>query len=86
MKEERCNGWKNCQTWSCALWIDNTEHLYFAARDFMRTIPKGVAIHPYYSFIHFMGMENEKNGDGYKWLSTRIDYKEMNAYMRDLAK
>lgn len=82
MKNETYNGWKNRQTWSCALWIDNSEGLYHAARDFMARHKDSKK--PYSAFIHLMGLENEKNGDGYKWLSTRIDYKEMNQFMRDL--
>ena len=83
-REEKCNGWSNVQTWSAALCIDNDYNLYMAAHDFMMrhsTIRK-----PYASFIRIMGLENEKNENGYKWISTKIDYKELNEYMTELGR
>lgn len=75
------NGWKNRQTWSCALWIGNDEPLYRAAAAFMKNY-KGRS--PYASFIKHEGMTDEKNPDGIKWISTRISYDELNEFMNEL--
>ena len=75
------NGWKNRQTWNCALWIENEEPLYRAAVAFMRKY-KGRA--PYCHFINSQGMENDKTPDGYKWLSNVVCLLELNDMMREL--
>jgi hypothetical protein len=75
-------GWKNRGTWSVSLWINNEEPLYRAACDFMRSY-KGRR--PYAAFIHSQGMADERNGDNFKWLSTRLCYRELNEMMRDLS-
>lgn len=79
--EAKYNGWKNRQTWNCALWIGNDEGLYNAAVEFMRRY-KGRA--PYAAFIRSMGMENERTGDNIAWISTRISFRELNDMMREL--
>ena len=79
---ETYNGYKNRQTWSCALWISNDEGLYNLAREYVKNHSDTRKL--YSNFIRSCGMEHDNNSDGYKWLSTRIDYKEMNSFMRDL--
>ena len=83
-KEQEYNGWRNRQTWNVVLWIDNSEHLYFAARDFMARHPESKK--PYSAFIHLMGLEHSKTADGYKWCSQVLDYAALNEYMRGLVK
>jgi hypothetical protein len=80
-EQTKYNGWKNRETWNCALWINNDYSLYKAAVEFMKSY-KGKA--PYMNFIKHMGMEADKTGDNIKWLSNRLDYKELNAMMKDL--
>ena len=80
--EERYNGWKNRATWNVALWIENDEPLYRAAVEYVTKFPKSK--HPYSNFIRSIGMENEKTPDGFKYLSTRLCYKELNDMMREL--
>ena len=75
------NGWKNHSTWSVALWISNDESLYSAAVDFMATY-KGCK--PYASFIRRMGIKDDRNPDGIKWSSNRLDYSELNSRMYEL--
>jgi hypothetical protein len=81
MTRETYNGWKNRQTWNVALWLNNTEYLYFEARDYMKNY-KGSA--PYKHFIQDMLMGSQTTGDGIKWLSTRLDYKALNEMMDEL--
>lgn len=80
MKDKTYNGWKNKQTWNCALWIGNDEPLYRAAVEFMSQY-KGRA--PYACFIKSYGIENDKTPDGINWISTRISYRELNAMMNE---
>lgn len=81
MKQEKCNGWKNRATWNVALWLGNDYGLYTAAKDFMDHY-QGRA--PYAAFIRHAGLENNRTGDGYKWLGTGLSYQELNAMMKEL--
>ena len=74
------NGWKNRQTWNVMLWIANDEPLYKAAVDFMSTY-KGKT--PYKAFTRYMGLQGERTPDNIAWISTRLDYRELNEAMQD---
>lgn len=69
------------QTWNVSLWLYNNEYLYNAAVKFMENY-KGTK--PYAAFIRRMGMAEERTPDRIKWLSTRLDYKALNAEMFEL--
>lgn len=75
------NGWKNRQTWNCALWIQNDEGLYTAAVNFMKSY-KGLK--PYAAFIRSQYMQEDKTPDGIKWMSTRTCYSELNEMMKEM--
>jgi hypothetical protein len=79
--KQEYNGWKNRETWNCALWISNDYSLYKSAVEFMNTY-KGKT--PYKAFIEYAGLKEEKTPDNIKWYSNRLDYKELNEMMRDL--
>ena len=81
MEDKEYNGWKNRQTWNVMLWLENDEFLYDLAVKFMQTY-KGKS--PYAHFIRSIGYENECTPDNIKWLSTRLDYKELNEAMVEL--
>ena len=81
MKDTTYNGWKNRATWNVALYLQNEERLYNDARRFMATY-KGRA--PYASFVKWFGLFDSRTPDGFKWLSTRLSYRELNELMRDL--
>lgn len=74
-------GWKNRGTWNCALWINNEYPLYVRAQEFMRMY-KGND--PYRQYISWLGLENERTPDGFKWLGTRLSYKELDIMMWEL--
>lgn len=80
-KDTTYNGWKNRQTWNVALYIANEEPLYRAARAFMA---KYAGKRPYAAFIRSEGMERDRTPDNIGWISTRLDYPELNAFMREL--
>jgi hypothetical protein len=76
------NGWKNRETWNVALWIGNEEPLYRAAVDFARNC-KGRAV--YRLFIEREGLADTKTPDGIKWNGSKLDYRALNEFMRELA-
>ena len=83
MKEQEYNGWRNYQTWNVALWIDNDEGLYHAARDYAARHPavtKGL----YAGFIRLMGLDGGRTPDGVWWFSAKLDLPALNAMMREL--
>ena len=73
------NGYKNRQTWSVVNEILNDEGLYNCAVDFMDK--NSGCKHPYIKFIKEMGLDREKNIDGYLWDSNKLDYVELNEMM-----
>ena len=79
---ESYNGWKNRSTWNVSLWINNDEALYRNACDFMWNFYK--VEHPYSSYIRWCGLENEKTPDGIRYISNRLDYRELDNMMFEL--
>lgn len=75
------NGWRNKATWNVALWINNDYNLYKLAMEFMKGY-KGSR--PYYAFIKYYGMEEERTPDGFKYGGQKLDYKELNGMMNEL--
>ena len=82
MSDNTYEGWKNRATWNVALWINNDEGLYRAAVDYIRTYPK--SRNPYANFIRYNCMENDRTPDGFKYLSTKLCYRELNEMMKEL--
>ena len=79
------NGWKNRQTWNVALWLGNDERLYSRAVDYVKHSIFYRTNSLYAAFIHHCGLDDEKTPDGIKYLGSRLDYKALNEYMRELA-
>ena len=76
------NGWKNYATWNVALWIGNDEGFYRAAVDFSRNC-KARAV--YRLFVESMGLSGTRTPDRVKWDGRDLDYRALNAMMRELA-
>lgn len=77
------NGWKNRSTWNCAMWLNNEEPYYNAAVEFMKDY-KGKD--PYRDFCVDSGLDTQRNPDLIQWISTKLDYKALNAMMWELNK
>lgn len=75
-------GWTNRATWNVALWLQNTESYYRAIVEFMADY-KGT--NPYLEFCEASGLDAQKTGDGYKYVSKELDYKELNDMMFEFA-
>ena len=76
-------GWKNYETWNCALWINNDYPLYISASIFMKAY-KGAK--PYRDWVCIAGLENATTKDGCKWISDKLSYSELNDMMEALNK
>jgi hypothetical protein len=81
MTTQTYEGWKNYETWNCALWINNEYPLYLSATLFM-TVYKGSK--PYKDWVRTAGLENDTTKDGCKWLSSKLSYSELNQMMEEL--
>jgi len=75
-------GWANRQTWNVALWINNDYPLYMAAVNYVKSMPYSKGL--YRGFIVSLGMENDRTPDRIGYLSTRLNYKELDAMMEEL--
>ena len=80
--EKTYNGWKNRETWNCALWIQNDENLYNAACEYVQKHKTQKAL--YRGFIYSMGMDRTRTPDGILWDGARLDYAALNEMMREL--
>ena len=76
------NGWKNRQTWNCALWIGNDEPLYRAAVDFVKKAKRKRGV--YSRFIRALGMESERTPDNIAWLGSKLAYRDLDDMMMEL--
>lgn len=74
-------GWKNYDTWNCALYINNDYALYLSATIFMKHY-KGAM--PYRDWVKIAGLQDKKTPDNCKWVSTKLAYSELNDMMRGL--
>lgn len=82
MDDTTYNGWKNRDTWSVALHINNDEPLYRNAVAFMQDNPS--KDNPYIAFILNEYMTNMVTPDAVEWMSPALDYNALNDMMRDL--
>jgi hypothetical protein len=69
------NGWANYETWNVALWIQNDEGLYGAAKE-CRTYQDLVTL------LYECGSKETR--DGVRWNDPAIDGIEINDMMADL--
>ena len=76
------NGWKNRDTWSVAVWINNDYQLYTSAVNFMKDNPD--KDNPYIGFILGMYMTNMVTPDAVEYMSDKLDYPALNDMMREL--
>ena len=74
-------GWRNYDTWNCALWVNNDYTLYLSARLFM-SVYKGVK--PYRDWVKTAGLQGMATKDGCKWDSDKLSYAELNNMMKEL--
>ena len=80
-RQSTYEGWKNYETWNCALWINNDYPLYLSATIFMKAYR---GIKPYRDWVKIAGLENSQTKDGCKWLSSKLSYAELNQMMEGL--
>jgi hypothetical protein len=75
-------GWANRQTWSVALNISNEYNLYMAAVDYVRKNLKSKNL--YRGFIRAYGLSDSKTSEGYSYLGSKLNYTELNRFMKGL--
>jgi hypothetical protein len=81
MSANTYEGWKNYETWNCALWINNDFPLYKSATIFMKAYS---GAKPYRDWVRIAGLENQSTPDGCKWISDKLSYAELNDMMRGI--
>ena len=70
----RYNGWKNYETWNCALWLGNDEGLYNLARE-CRSWEK---------FKEYVEASNyHETPDGVRWTDPSISTREMVRFFKE---
>jgi len=82
MSDTTYNGWKNRDTWSVALHINNDEPLYRKAVAFMQDNPD--RDNPYIGFLLQNYMTHLVTPDAVEWMSDKLDYPALNDMMREL--
>ena len=76
LQTETYNGYANYETWNVALWIQNDEGLYHAAKSDVTSYQQLV------SLLYDCG--STETPDGVKWDDAKIDGLEINEMMQDL--
>jgi hypothetical protein len=76
------NGYKNYDTWNVSLWINNTEHLYLGAVEFMKDV--NPLKDPYKGFVISCGLSAQETADGIAYMSDALDYDQLDEMMREL--
>jgi hypothetical protein len=82
MSDTTYNGWKNYDTWTVSLWINNDELLYGKAVAFMQDNPS--KDNPYMAFILGMYMTNMVTPDAVEYMSDKLDFSALNEMMKEL--
>ena len=73
------NGYKNYATWNVALWLLNTENLYFKMREFALSHDT-----PHYlDFVREAFLAYRKTGDGVPYLSSELCLEELDALLME---
>jgi len=75
------SGWRNYETWNCALWINNDYKLYISACAFMQGY-KGKT--PYKTWIKIADLEGKQTIDGARWSGKKLSYTQLNNMMKEL--
>ena len=70
------NGWANYETWNVALWIQNDESIYWAAKSDCTSYNQLVQL--------LWECGSKETPDGVQWNDKKIDVLEINAMMSDL--
>jgi len=78
------NGWKNRQTWNVALHIGNDYSLYKSAVEFVKNIGDQNHNKLYMKFVKHIGLRGERTPDNIAYDGSRLDYKALNEFMRDI--
>lgn len=76
-EEKEYNGWRNYETWNCALYLDNDEPTYRFAKtckSYREFVTKG----------RRRGYIGVKTPDGINWNSRKLDRAALDAAIKDL--
>ena len=77
------NGWANYETWNVALWIRNTEYIYYSAVEYVKSKSrKGQVL--YSEFIIKNRMDGTKTGDGVMYSGTNLSLTQLNGMLREI--
>lgn len=77
-------GWKNRATWNVALWVNNDYGLYQSAVEYVKR-RKALGKKPSWGgFCKSTGLEYDKTPDGFKFYSTKLDFKALSAMLNEI--
>jgi len=76
-------GWSCYENWNVVLWLNNIEWLYFSVIGILQNSEKALT---YKELIYLLGLENENTGDGVSYISSKLNYKELDECMKDMFK
>ena len=78
------NGWKNRQTWNCALWVSNDEGLYIVAREYVQRRKDAGKRASWNGFINSAGLDGARTPDNIAYDGTRLDRRALGAMLYEL--
>lgn len=79
------NGWANYENWNVVLWLTNTEHLYKALVAYLHRCDKKKQTPTYKAFVKDALLVGQRTGDGISYLSRKLDYQELNEWIKTFA-
>lgn len=79
------NGWKNRATWNVALWVQNDEHLYQTAMNYIERCKREHIRVRWGGFVVWSHLAGSSTPDGYEYQGKTLDTRQLTSMLLEMA-